>query len=381
MKIEWRSCFRIGLTLLILIVCVMALPTAGNILLSLLSAAAPLLIGCVIAYLLNILMSSYEKWYFPRSKKPFLIKSRRPVCMLLAMVTLVAVIALVAALVLPQLGNCISLLVNEIPDAIRSIASYLEQWDILSEEALEYMNTLDWKSQIGQILNVITSGISNVTDVVVRAISTVFGGIVTGLIALIFSIYILFSKEKIAGQYHKLMNRYGKPCITEKINHVLAVMNDCFRRYIIGQCTEAVILGGLCTVGMLILRIPYAAMTGAVIALTALIPVAGAYIGGGIGAFMVFTVSPVKAVVFLVFLILLQQFEGNIIYPRVVGSSIGLPGIWVLAAVTIGGGVMGIGGMLLGVPLAATIYRLLKEDVNRPPRQPAKLRNAQDPAT
>ncbi len=367
MKIEWKSCFRVGVTLLLLIICVMALPKAGNLLASLLSAAAPLFIGCVIAYLLNILMNVYEKRYFPRSKKPVLIKSRRPVCILLAIVTLVAVIALVVALVLPQLGECVALLFSEVPKAIKAIAQYLEEWNVLSEEALEHLNTLDWKSKIEQILGVITSGIGNVMGTAVGTISSVFGGIVTLLIAFIFAIYILSGKEKIGRQYHKLMKRYGKPGVVEKINHVLSTMNDCFRKYIIGQCTEAVILGGLCTVGMLLLGLPYATMTGAVIALTALIPVAGAYIGGGIGAFMIFTVSPVKAIIFIVFLVILQQIEGNIIYPRVVGSSIGLPGIWVLAAVTIGGGVMGIGGMLLGVPLAATVYRLLGEDVNRIP--------------
>ena len=367
MKIEWKSCFRVGVTLLLLIICVMALPKAGNLLASLLSAAAPLFIGCVIAYLLNILMNVYEKRYFPRSKKPVLIKSRRPVCILLAIVTLVAVIALVVALVLPQLGECVALLFSEVPKAIKAIAQYLEEWNVLSEEALEHLNTLDWKSKIERILGVITSGIGNVMGTAVGTISSVFGGIVTLLIAFIFAIYILSGKEKIGRQYHKLMKRYGKPGVVEKINHVLSTMNDCFRKYIIGQCTEAVILGGLCTVGMLLLGLPYATMTGAVIALTALIPVAGAYIGGGIGAFMIFTVSPVKAIIFIVFLVILQQIEGNIIYPRVVGSSIGLPGIWVLAAVTIGGGVMGIGGMLLGVPLAATVYRLLGEDVNRIP--------------
>lgn len=367
MKIEWKSCFRVGVTLLLLIICVMALPKAGNLLASLLSAAAPLFIGCVIAYLLNILMNVHEKRYFPRSKKPVLIKSRRPVCILLAIVTLVAVIALVVALVLPQLGECVALLFSEVPKAIKAIAQYLEEWNVLSEEALEHLNTLDWKSKIEQILGVITSGIGNVMGTAVGTISSVFGGIVTLLIAFIFAIYILSGKEKIGRQYHKLMKRYGKPGVVEKINHVLSTMNDCFRKYIIGQCTEAVILGGLCTVGMLLLGLPYATMTGAVIALTALIPVAGAYIGGEIGAFMIFTVSPVKAIIFIVFLVILQQIEGNIIYPRVVGSSIGLPGIWVLAAVTIGGGVMEIGGMLLGVPHAATVYRLLGEDVNRIP--------------
>ena len=134
-----------------------------------------------------------------------------------------------------------------------------------------------------------------------------------------------------------------------------------------GQCTEALILGGLCTVGMWILKFPYATMTGAVVAFTALIPVAGGYIGAAVGALMILTVSPVKALLFLVYIVVLQQLEGNLIYPRVVGSSMGLPGIWVLAAVTVGGGVMGIVGMLLGVPLAATEYRIVRQDVRETP--------------
>ena len=158
-----------------------------------------------------------------------------------------------------------------------------------------------------------------------------------------------------------------KPGIYEKILHVLDVVNESFHKYIVGQCTEAIILGVLCTIGMLIFGFPYATMVGALVAFTALIPVAGAYIGAGVGAFMIMTVDPLKAVLFLVYIVILQQLEGNIIYPRVVGSSIGLPGIWVLAAITVGGGVMGIFGMLLGVPLAAVAYKLLREDVNKLP--------------
>lgn len=149
------------------------------------------------------------------------------------------------------------------------------------------------------------------------------------------------------------------------ILHIVQTFDASFHRFIVGQCVEAVILGLLCTVGMLVLQLPYAPMIGSLIGATALIPVAGAYIGGGIGVFLILTVSPVKAVIFLVFLIVLQQFEGNLIYPRVVGSSIGLPGIWVLATVTVGGGVAGIAGILLGVPIAAALYQLLKQDVQK----------------
>ena len=161
-----------------------------------------------------------------------------------------------------------------------------------------------------------------------------------------------------------LYKKYIKQSWYEKIVYVLATLNDCFRKYIVGQCTEAVILGGLCAVGMMILGLPYATMIGALVAFTALVPVAGAFIGGGIGAFMILMVNPIQALIFVVFLVVLQQLEGNIIYPKVVGSSMGLPAIWVLAAVTVGGGVAGILGMLLGVPVAAAAYRILRNDVN-----------------
>ena len=162
-----------------------------------------------------------------------------------------------------------------------------------------------------------------------------------------------------------MMEAYLSPSVRSRLLYVANTFDRCFGKFIIGQCVEAVILGGLCILGMLLLGIPYATMVGTLIGFTALIPVAGAYIGGVVGVLLIATVSPVKAVVFIVFLIVLQQLEGNLIYPRVVGSSIGLPGIWVLAAITVGGGVMGVMGMLLGVPLFAALYQILREDLRR----------------
>ena len=176
------------------------------------------------------------------------------------------------------------------------------------------------------------------------------------------------------------MRCYLSEKIWGRVEYFLDVLNDCFHRYIVGQCTEAVILGALCAVGMGLLRLPYAMMIGALVAFTALIPVAGAYIGAGVGAFMILTVDPFKALVFIVFLVILQQLEGNLIYPKVVGSSMGLPGIWVLAAVTVGGGIAGVLGMLIGVPLAATFYRILRDDVKKRMPEPEKTEE-NDPAS
>ena len=191
------------------------------------------------------------------------------------------------------------------------------------------------------------------------------------LLSIIFSIYILATKDTLKNGGTKLLNRYASEKWNKRISYVLSVLNECFHSYIVGQCTEALILGVLCTIGMLIFGFPYALMIGALIAFTALIPVAGAYIGAGIGAFMILTESPVQALLFLIFIAGLQQIEGNIIYPKVVGTSIGLPGLWVLAAVTIGGGMFGVLGMLLGVPIAAAVYRIVGDDVKKAEPVPA----------
>ncbi len=379
MKVEWKSCFRAGVSVCLLYLFIHYWSNIAGLGSTLLSAAAPLLIGCVIAYLINILMSFYEKHFFPKTSKPLIGKSRRPICMAAAMVTLVAVVVLVVWLVVPEFVACIQLLFAEVPDALKNAVSWLDEKNILPENIADALAAVDWRSKLGQIISVLVSGIGSVTDIVVSAVSSVVSGIVTAFMAIIFAIYLLLGKDTIGRQFDRLMNRYLKKSWYDKIMHTLVVMHDCFRRYIIGQCTEAVILGLLCTAGMLILRLPYSTMIGALIAFTALIPVAGAYIGGGIGAFMIFTVSPAKAVVFLVFLVILQQLEGNLIYPRVVGSSMGLPAIWVLAAVTVGGGIMGVVGMLLSVPVAATLYRLLREDINRSPKPRAACITA--PAT
>lgn len=367
MKIEWRGCFRIGLSAFVLFLCITYWPAFAKFMGTFIGAAMPLIIGCVIAYIVNILMSFYERHYFIKSKSAALIKSRRPVCMLLSFISVVLIVILLIRLVVPELTACVELLITQIPGAVSKAVSWLEANAAIPEEMLSSLQNIDWKSRIEQIISLLTSGVGSVMGTAVNVVSSVFSGIVTALFALIFSIYLLTGKEKLGSQFDRLMRRYMKDKLYNRSKYVLSVLNDCFHKYIVGQCTEALILGALCTAGMLLLGIPYATMTGAVIAFTALIPVAGGYIGAAIGAFMILTVSPIQALIFLIFIVVLQQLEGNLIYPRVVGSSMGLPAIWVLAAVTIGGGVMGILGMLIGVPLAAALYRLLREDVNRQP--------------
>ncbi len=330
------------------------------------SAATPIFIGLVMAYIINILMSFFERHYFPKSSKKAVLKSRRPVCLTGAILSIIGIVALVIVLIVPQLTSCIKLLVAELPGAIELAINKLKEMNILSDDLFNSLSAIDWKSKIGNIVKTVTTGLGSVMDVAVSAVTSVFSGVSNAVIGFIFALYLLLDKKRLSGQVKRVSNRYIPQRFAEKITHVLSVVNNCFHRFIVGQCTEAVILGTLCMVGMLILRLPYAPMIGALIAFTALIPIVGAFIGAGVGAFLILMESPIKAVIFLVFIVVLQQIEGNLIYPKVVGSSIGLPGIWVLAAVTVGGGVLSIGGMMMGVPIAAAVYRLIKENLNSP---------------
>lgn len=365
MKVQGKTCLKVGVSIFLLYLAIHYWPALAGFAASLLGAATPLVIGAMLAYMVNILMSFYERHYFPKSRKSAAGKSRRPVCMLAAFVTMIAIIALIIGLVVPELVACVQLIFAELPSALGWVAVHLEKLSFLPESVTEFLNSINWESGIQQLVELVTSGIGNVMGTVINLVSSVFSGVVTTFLSLIFAVYLLAGRDRISRQFGRLMDRYLPGSLHRKISYTLNVLNDCFHRYIVGQCTEAVILGLLCTLGMLLLRLPYATMIGALVAFTALIPVAGAYIGAGVGAFMILTVSPIKALVFLVFLVILQQLEGNLIYPRVVGSSMGLPGVWVLAAVTVGGGLMGISGMLLSVPLTAAIYRMLREDVNR----------------
>lgn len=334
---------------------------------SIIAAASPLLIGIVISYILNILLKKIEAIYFPKSRHAAIQKSRRPVCIALSFAALFVIMVLLVNLVVPELASTIRLMIEEVPSAVETARLWaIEHSEEIPpiRESLQNMN-IDWEATIRKAVEVVVAGAGGIFTSVVSVVGSLFGTVTTLMIGSIFAIYLLSAKESLAKQGDDLMRAYLKPETREKILYVAGTLHETFTSFIVGQLTEAVIIGSLCALGMTILRMPYAIMTGTVVGVTALIPVVGAYLGAAVGAFMVFTVNPMQAAVFIVFLLVLQQLEGNLIYPRVVGSSIGLPGMWVLAAVTIGGGVFGIGGMLLGVPITASLYKLLERDVDR----------------
>lgn len=367
-KIDWLKYIPLCISLFILFLGIRYWNALTGLVSLLVSAAWPLVLGAAIAYVINILMSFYERNIAPRSKNKLWQKSRRTVCMLLAFLTVIAAAALLAWLIIPQLTNCFAVLLNALPPAVEGLSVWAKEtfnFDVnafLQEHSASLPSTIDdWRALLEQHADKLINGVGGVMSAVVSATSVVFSSIITIFMSLIFCINILAGKEKLGQQFRKLSLRVLGEKIMKHVSHVLSTLNDCFHAYIVGQLVEAVILGTMCAVGMWIFGFPYPLMIGAVIGVLALIPIAGAYIGGAVGFIMIFSVSPTQAVLFLVFLVVLQQIEGNLIYPRTVGSTLHLPGIWVLAAVLIGGGVMGVVGMILFVPLTAAIYRLTGE--------------------
>ena len=364
MKLDWKTCIRVGISTVLVYLFIHYWDSFAKFVKLAFAAAAPLIIGSAIAYVLNILMRFYESHYFPNSKKNSVEKSRRGVCLFLSFLTLILIIFILVRLVVPQLVASVTVMVNGAPKTIKSIISKVEDSKWINSEWLEPVKNIDWKSKISDLTSKITSGFGDAMGVAVNVVGTVFSSIVTVVLSIIFAIYLLVDKEKIGRQFDRVMRRYMSTKFYERTKYVLSVLDDSFSSFISGQCIDAILVGIMCTIGMLILRLPYATMIGAIVAFTALIPVAGSYIGAIMGAFMILTVSPIKSLIFLIFIIVLQQTDGNIVYPKIVGSSIGLPGIWVLAAVTVGGGLMGVLGMLIAVPIAATLYKILRADVN-----------------
>ena len=280
----------------------------------------------------------------------------------------VALIAyMILRVVVPELVNAVILIGQSVPPLVEGIVDWLvKNMEGFPQTAEELENLqIDWNALGDTVWQYLKSGLSGVLNSTVSIVSGVIGGTIHFVISLIFSIYLLSSKEKLGRQAKALVRAYVKPELIERGRRIVRTADQTFSSFIVGQVTEAVILGTLCTLGMWLFRFPYAPMIGAFIGATALIPVVGAYLGGAVGVIMILTQDPVKAILFVVFLVVLQQLEGNLIYPKVVGSSIGLPGMWVLTAVTLGGGILGVSGMLIGVPVAATFYKLLGDDVRR----------------
>lgn len=332
----------------------------------------PLLLGIFFAMILDVPVCFFERHLFKKSKKEIAKKLKRPLSLILALVLIIGVFAGIVGLVIPELIDAVKIIIQgavelfgKIGDTeAEALISKLPFGDMLYNNILANYN-IDW-DKIGSTLQTwITEQGGNIMNTAVGTVSTLVSAVTNFIIALIFAIYMLVSKEKLGKQAERLIRAWIPEKFGKRLLHTVSVGLGVFRNFVSGQTIEALILGTLCMVGMLILRIPYAPMVGALVGVTAFIPVVGAFVGIAVGAFMILTVSPGKALVFVIYLLILQQIEGNIIYPKVMGDKINLPAIWVLAAVTIGGGLGGPLGMLLGVPVTSTIYILLREETEK----------------
>ncbi|MBQ8040576.1 MAG: AI-2E family transporter, partial [Lachnospiraceae bacterium] len=295
---------------------------------------------------------------------------KRTIGIVLSILFFVAVIAFVVITVIPQVGRTLNQLTQKIPVFFNNAFAQAEILLADNPQALEFVNNLeyesmDWNGIFDKGVGFVKNGVGSLLTSTVSVAGNLFGSIVNGVIAFISSIYILSQKEKLKDQARRVVTAYFKETTQKKIFYVWNLIYHNFSKFLTGQCIEAVILGALFVVAMSIFKMPYAFMIGVLIAFTALIPLVGAFIGCFVGAFFILVDTPIKALWFVVMFLIIQQLEGNLIYPKVVGNSVGLPSLWVLVAVTLGSSMFGVVGMLMFIPLFSTVYTLLREDVNK----------------
>lgn len=373
----------IGLAALIFLFCLLQrFQVVVDVLLFILKVFSPILLGFIVAFVLNLPMRGLERLWdrlsclFQKRKKEKKKKNqaiqvkkrlnerlRRPICLLLSIVIILFTLSFLIALVIPEIVKAVVLIVNQAPgyfEQVRDMAlKYVDRYPLVRDFLLNLQ--IDWDAVAKTILGVIGSGTLGVVSGTFGYIINTLGGIFDFIVALIFAIYVLLSKEKLQTQVSALLQAFLPKKAQEVVLHVSQTAHRIFSSFVAGQCVEAVILGSLCVFGMLIFRFPYAVMIGSLVGATALIPVVGAFIGAGVGAFLILMQDPFQALMFILFIVILQQIEGNVIYPKVVGTSVGLPAMWVLAAVVVGGGIGGIAGMLFAVPTVSVLYTLLRE--------------------
>ena len=327
------------------------------------SIFSPFLLGIILAFVLNVLNNFIEKKIFGKIKPSKIWnKIKRPLCITLSLILVFLTIFFVMNLLIPQLKNSASLFTDTLPAYKEDIIGILNKFDVDESTVNKVGEYLD---NFGKVITDYIKGNSkDVITVTTEVATSVVNIISKGIITLVFAIYMIAQKETLSRQINKVMKAYLKPKTINKINTVGTLANKTFSNFVTGQCLEALIFGSLVFVGMLIFRFPYASTIGVLLGFTALIPIFGAFIGTAVGFILIMMVSPVKAIIFVVLIIVLQQIEGNLIYPRVVGKSIGLPGMWVLLSVTVGGSICGILGMLIATPLCSLLYALFTKMVN-----------------
>lgn len=328
------------------------------------SLLSPFVIGAALAFILNVPMRSIERFLLQGVQK---LSIRRAIAILLTIVLILLVVAVVVVLLVPQIDATVQSLVGALPDFFRRTELIVGEFLADNPEVMEWLHSntqlenFDWMSIAQKVATLAGNSVTVILNGAISVFGSIVSATVTAIIAIVFAIYCLSRKEILARQGRRLLYSFLPEKLCDEIVRIMRLTNSTFSNFISGQCLEACILGCMFAIAMAIFGMPYIPLVSVLVAVTALVPLVGAFVGCILGALFILVDSPLLALWFVVLFLVLQQIEGNLIYPKVVGTSIGLPGMWVLLAVTVGGNTMGIGGMLLMIPLASVLYALLRE--------------------
>lgn len=340
---------------------------AKAVFLWLFSLITPLIIGGCIAFILNVPMRAIERCLWPYTKRVVAKKLRRPCAIVLTLLCFIAVLTILLVLIVPELLRTASSFSSQVPGFLERIEAFFNDLSAklpqIGEQNL--LPELNIEKTIESLFSALGGSISFFANGLVRLMSGIFGGAANAVFGIAFSFYLLAQKETLSGQFQRALTAYNKEKLLDRLLHIGRLANRTFSSFLTGQCLEALILGTLFFVSMTLFRMPFALLISVLITVTALIPIVGAFIGCIVGALLILVQDPMQAIWFVVLFLVLQQIEGNLIYPHVVGTSVGLPGLWVLFAVTVGGELGGILGMFVSVPICSVLYALGKEEVRR----------------
>lgn len=355
---------------LVMTLCLFNLNTVFSYVNLFLSVITPFIIGCVMAFIINLPMSVIERSLFKNNKirnNKFAKSIARPVSLIIALAFLVGIIAIVIGVVLPDLYTTVKSvsvsITNFLPKVYKFARTYID--NEIVEEYIFKLQNMDWFTLLNDFVNVFTIGAGSVISTTIGMVSSVMSTTVTIIFSTVFCIYILLQKETLGRNVKKVLKALLDKKKYYEVIRISNLVNETFSNYVTGQCLDAFILGLLFYIVLLITGMPYRLLIAVLVGFTALIPLVGAFIGCIISMFLLFMISSTKSIIFLVIFIILKQIDENLIYPKVVGSSIGLPSIWVFVALILGGNMWGIIGMILFIPLFSVIYKLFREYINK----------------
>ncbi|WP_304507815.1 AI-2E family transporter [Anaerotignum sp.] len=333
----------------------------------------PLILGCAIAFILSVPMERIRKVLFAKAlkqatgkKAQHLEKLATPISLLVSIILVLALLFVVTAMVLPQLATTVTDLAQSLPEKVPRLVTKFKGLLAAYPDILSWLDgiKIDWQQLIKTVADFFKTGAGNFFDSTIGVAKGILSGFATFFIAFVFACYILLQKETLGRQSRKLLFAFLTEKRAQQVIEICGLTHRTFTNFFTGQCLDAVILGTMFFIVMVIFRFPYALLVGVLITFTALIPIFGAFFGCLIGTLLILTVSPAQALTFVILFLILQQIEGNLIYPRIVGGSVGLPSIWVLAAITVGGSLFGVIGMIVFIPIVSVVYTLLRETTN-----------------